>query len=196
MGGSSRTRRWAATRASMPVTPGQPKSLRGKSQSAALEHDGLERAQTEAERRRFAGSNPASAPRAKDRLPNSMPRPDLPSSKSADLPSTKPKVTGSNPVGRALQRRWIPLNGAESCSPGDIGVIQSKTPSLSSSRIGLSLKRAHQRAGEGSMVRRTITVSTLWGEDQPLVRVQNALRNGHERNSALVLHVERPRPQM
>ena len=33
---------------------------------------------------------------------------------AADQESRKPKVTGSNPVGRALQRRWIPLNSAKS----------------------------------------------------------------------------------
>ena len=55
---------------------------------------------------------------------------------------TKPKVTGSNPVGRALRRWWIPLNGANSCGAGEICLSRSKPLFLSSSRIGLSLKQA------------------------------------------------------
>ena len=58
--------------------------------------------------------------------------------------TTKPKVTGSNPVGRALRMRWISLNGAKSRGPGEICPIRSKPPFLPSSRIGLSLKQAHR----------------------------------------------------
>ena len=63
-------------------------------------------------------------------------------SRSVDLISTKPKVTGSNPVGRAHRRPWIPLNGAKSCGAGEFCPIRSKPPFLSSGRIGLSLKQA------------------------------------------------------
>ena len=39
-------------------------------------------------------------------------------SKSDDSKSTKPKVTGSNPVGRAHRRGWIELDGERSCGAG------------------------------------------------------------------------------
>ena len=63
--------------------------------------------------------------------------------RSSDQQSTKPKVTGSNPVGRALRRRWISLNCAKSCGAGEICLIWPKSPFLSGSRTGLSLEQAH-----------------------------------------------------
>ena len=61
---------------------------------------------------------------------------------SGDRQSTKPKVTGSNPVGRALQRRWIPLHAAETVGGTKTWPICLKSAPLLSSRIGLSLKQA------------------------------------------------------
>ena len=84
---------------------------------------------------------------------------------SNDQQSTKPKVTGSNPVGRALRRRLIPLNGAKCCGAVDICLIRSKPLFLSSSRIGLSPKQAR-----GLLRDKTHSVDRLGALPYPISR--------------------------
>jgi hypothetical protein len=82
---------------------------------------------------------------------------------SGDLSSTKPKVTGSNSVGRVHRKGWIPLNAAESSVFARPAPIAWNLPFALPSRIGQSLKRAHGGTATGSKVRRRITVSELAG---------------------------------
>jgi hypothetical protein len=77
---------------------------------------------------------------------------------------TKPKVTGSNPVGRIHRRGWIPLNTAEFSKAAGFVPIGRNPRFALSSRIGQSLKRAQGLAGTASKVRGRIKASSKAGE--------------------------------